>query len=294
MNRWEFFRKDRLPTIFCPGCGNGMVMNCLYEALSELDVDMDRLVVVSGIGCSSRIPSYLLVDSLHTTHGRAIPVATGIKLARPDLHVLVITGDGDVGGIGGNHLIHACRRNVELLTICINNFIYGMTGGQTSPTTPLGCYTTTAPYGSVEQPFDLSRLAAAAGANYVARWTAAHPLQLVGSIKHAWEKEGFSFIEVLSPCPTAFGRRNDLRIRDMFRWLRFNTGRKEEAGKVLIGEIADRSAPSLGRALGLLHGDEDEAEGGNRQRAKGEEEKRGEGEIEGETIEGEEEREEER
>ncbi|MDY6964534.1 MAG: thiamine pyrophosphate-dependent enzyme [Halobacteriota archaeon] len=233
MEIFDFFRSDRWPHMFCPGCGNGVVMNCLYNAFSEAELDLDRTVFISGIGCSSRIPGYIFADSLHTTHGRAIPYATGIKLGNPGLNVIVITGDGDLGAIGGNHFINACRRNMDLTVICVNNNIYGMTGGQESTTTPHGFLTTTTPGGKVGYPFDLAALASTAGANFVARWTVSHVKQLAKSIKLALEKEGFSFVETVSSCPIHFGRMNRMGdTRVLYRWLRENSIPLESLGDI--------------------------------------------------------------
>jgi 2-oxoglutarate/2-oxoacid ferredoxin oxidoreductase subunit beta len=204
------FRSDRFPHILCPGCGIGSAMHALAQAMLESGISLDRHVCVSGIGCSSRVPGYLNIDSYHTTHGRSIPFATGLALAKPDLEVTVFAGDGDLFSIGGNHFIHAARRNVDLNVICINNFNYGMTGGQVGPTTPLGAKGTTAPLGNQDQPFNLPQLAAAVGAIFVARWTTLHVRQLKEAIKRTMRKRGFCFIEVLSPCPTSFGRPNDI------------------------------------------------------------------------------------
>lgn len=224
MKLFEFFRKDRWPHMFCPGCGIGIVMNCFYRAFSELSIDIDKCVFVSGIGCSSRIPGYIYGDSLHTTHGRPLAFATGIKLGNPELKVIVFTGDGDLGAIGGNHFINACRRNIDLTVVCINNNIYGMTGGQASTTTPHGFLSTTTPFGNIEYPFDLSRLASTAGANYAARWTVSNPKQLIRSFKVALQKRGLSFVEVMSPCPAFFGRLNRMaRPVDHYRWLKDNS-----------------------------------------------------------------------
>lgn len=206
----KYIRGDRLPHIFCEGCGIGIILGCFARALTELDFDMDRLVVVSGIGCVGRSSGYFLCDGYHTTHGRAIPFATGVKVANPDLKVAVMSGDGDLFAIGGNHFIHAARRNVDMLVICSNNYNYGMTGGQVGPTTPLGARSITSPYGNVEQPFNLVHLAAASGAVYVARWTTMHPRRLTESMIKGLQKLGFCFIEVISPCPAIFGRYNRL------------------------------------------------------------------------------------
>jgi len=199
-------RQDRLPHIWCAGCGLGIALGCFARALLEAGLDLDKVCVVSGIGCTGRVAGYVKLDSFHTTHGRAIPFATGLKLANPELHVVVFSGDGDLVTIGGNHLIHAARRNMDLTVICVNNFNYGMTGGQMGATTPLGGITTTSPYGNLESPFNLVSLVAASGAVYVARWTVLHARQLIWSMVEALHKPGFSFIEIIAPCPTGFGR----------------------------------------------------------------------------------------
>lgn len=204
----KYLRKDMFPTIFCPGCGNGMVLNYTIRAIDDLQLDQDKLVFISGIGCSSRLPAYIEADALHTTHGRAIAFATGIKATNPDLKVIVFTGDGDLGSIGLNHFMHGIRRNIDITVICINNFNYGMTGGQASPSMPMGDLSTTTPYENIEHSFNLSLLAKAAGAVYVARWTFAHSTQAIMAIKRAISKKGFTFVEILSSCPVSYGRRN--------------------------------------------------------------------------------------
>jgi 2-oxoglutarate ferredoxin oxidoreductase subunit beta len=201
---------DRMPHIWCPGCGIGTTVNCFARALVESKVDLDKLCIVSGIGCTGRVAGYMNVDSFHTTHGRAIPFATGVKLANPSLHVTVFAGDGDLFAIGGNHFIHAARRNMDLLVVCINNFNYGMTGGQSGPTTPHDARTTTTPQGNFEVPFNLPQLAAAAGATYVARWTTLDVRRLRDCFAEAAGKRGFRFVEVLAPCPVSFGKNNDI------------------------------------------------------------------------------------
>ena len=201
-------RVDRLPHIWCPGCGIGAVFSTVIAAIQKSQMDLDKISMVSGIGCTGRIAGYIKLDSYHTTHGRAIPFATGLKLAKPDTKVLVVSGDGDLFAIGGNHIIHAARRNMDLTVICVNNLNYGMTGGQQAPSTPFGAKTTTSADGSPEEPFNFSALAAACGAVYVARWTALHIRLLTNAITEAMNKKGFSFIEVLTPCPSSFGRRN--------------------------------------------------------------------------------------
>ena len=181
----KYFRMNKLPHIWCPGCGHGIILGSLIRAIDNLDLDQDNICIVSGIGCSSRAPGYMNFDTLHTTHGRALAFATGIKLSKPELKVIVITGDGDCAAIGGNHLIHAARRNIDLTTIVFNNNIYGMTNGQYSPMTPKGAFASTAPYGNIDRNFDLCKLAVAAGATYVARGTVYHTNQLLNlSKKH--------------------------------------------------------------------------------------------------------------
>ncbi len=206
----HLMRADRLPHILCAGCGIGTVIHSYVRAISESGIDPDRHVCVSGIGCSGRAAGYVNVDSYHTTHGRALPFALGIAIYRPELTVTVISGDGDLIAIGGNHFIHAARRNANLNVICINNFNFGMTGGQVGPTTPIGAKGTTAPFGSHENPFNLPHLARAAGASFVARWTILHVRQFTDALLRSMQKTGFCFTEVLSPCPTSFGRRNKL------------------------------------------------------------------------------------
>ncbi|MEO0069085.1 MAG: 2-oxoacid:ferredoxin oxidoreductase subunit beta [candidate division WOR-3 bacterium] len=206
----DLLRVDRIPHIWCPTCGLGIVLNSFLTAVKESGIPRQDIVVVSGIGCTGRAAGYVNLDSFHTTHGRALPFATGLKLANPQLKVVVISGDGDLVAIGGNHLIHTARRNMDLTVICVNNFNYAMTGGQFGPTTPAGAKLTTAPYGSYEHPFNIPFLVDSCGATYVARWTVLHTRQLITSIKEALLHPGFSFVEVISPCPTVYGRRNQL------------------------------------------------------------------------------------
>jgi len=201
-------RQDRLPHIWCPGCGLGSVLHTFLSALTKCELDLDKVAIVSGIGCTGRVAGYVKLDSFHTTHGRAIPFATGLKLANPELKVVVFSGDGDLTSIGGNHLIHAARRNMDLTVICVNNFIYGMTGGQVAPTTPSTARTSTTPLGNIEAPFSLPHLVSAAGATYVARWTAVHVRRLEKAMLETMGRKGFSFLEVVTPCPTQFGRKN--------------------------------------------------------------------------------------
>lgn len=245
----KYIRKDvRQP--FCSGCGNGIIAQCMLRAIEELKIDMDKMVFVCGIGCSGWIPTLFYADTLHTTHGRPLAFATGVKLVNPRLNVVVFTGDGDGAAIGGNHLIHSARRNIEILTILINNRIYGMTGGQVAPTTPYGMKTTTTPYGNIEHPFDLCELVKAAGALYVARWTTFHVKQLISSIKKGLLKEGFSFIEVISQCPIQYGKYIDVReptkLLLMFKDLSIpidkvkSLDKKEIEGKIIVGEFVDK------------------------------------------------------
>ena len=229
----KFFRQNRLPHLWCPGCGNGIVMKAIVQAIEKKGWTQDNTVIVSGIGCSSRASGYMDFDTLHTAHGRAIPFATGIKLAKPKLNVVVITGDGDCTAIGGNHFIHGCRRNIDLNVILFNNNIYGMTGGQASPMTPLGKKATTAPYGSIDRPFDACNLAIAAGATYVARSTAFHVQHLVTMISDSFDNEGFSFVEALVQCPTAYGRRNRIgEPAKMMQWMKDNAVMKSAWDKL--------------------------------------------------------------
>lgn len=203
-----YLRVERIPHIWCPGCGLGLVINCFLRGLLKSRLDLDKVVVVSGIGCTGRAAGYVNLDSFHTTHGRAIPFATGLKIANPELEVVVISGDGDLVAIGGNHLIHAARRKIDMTVLCVNNFVYGMTGGQLGPTTPLTARTTTSRSGNIEEPFNIPYLAAASGAVYVARWTTAQVRRLEKAITEALLKKGFSLVEIIAPCPTYYGRMN--------------------------------------------------------------------------------------
>lgn len=234
----KYIRPEVMPTPFCPGCGHGILMHCILIAIDELNLDFDRMVFVSGIGCAAWIPSpHFAADTLHTTHGRPVAYATGVKLYRPELDVVVISGDGDLVSIGGNHLIHAARRNINLTVIMANNKVYGMTGGQMASTTPHGCITSTTPNGNPERDFDTCRLMLAAGAEYVARQTVAAPKDLIAAIKGALEFERFSFTEVMTNCPTQFGRMNKVPVpADMIEALKNSAvkgGRKELLTKPL-------------------------------------------------------------
>lgn len=262
-----YLRMERLPHIWCQGCGLGIVLRCYAQALKELDYDLDRVVTISGIGCAGRASGYVNTDAFHTTHGRALPFATGVSLANPGLKPVVISGDGDLFAIGGNHLIHAARRNVNVLVICSNNFNYGMTGAQYGPTTPTGARTTTSPYGNVENPFNLVALVAAAGATLVSRWTVYHAQMLKSAVKRGLLKRGFSFIEVISPCTTGYGRLNGMTGVEMMRQLRSTCRVKrvhpteatiEPGRKIVIGDFVDVDKPTYNDVLeGLRKGAEE-------------------------------------
>ncbi len=204
---YDYLRHHKkFPHVWCAGCGIGIAMGSILRSIQKLELNQDDVVVVSGIGCTGRMPVYMDFNTLHTTHGRALAFATGLKLARPELKVIVVMGDGDALAIGGNHFIHAARRNIELTAIVVNNSIYGMTGGQSSPTTPLHAFSSTAAYGHIEQPFPVCELAIAAGAAFVARGTVYHVTELDKLIERAMSKNGFSMVEVVSYCHTTFGR----------------------------------------------------------------------------------------
>ena len=252
----KYLRKGSRSHTHCSGCGNGIVAQSFLRAIDETGISMKNVVCVAGIGCSGWIPSpFFDVDTLHTTHGRPIAFATGVKLGKPDMEVVVFTGDGDCSAIGGNHLIHAARRNIGLKVICVNNMIYGMTGGEAAPTTPKGTKTTTTPFGSLERPFDLSKLVAAAGGSYVSRWTTYHVAALVASMKKVLTRKGFSFIEVISQCPVHYGRR--IGITDPVEMMRYfqkqsvpvekarGLSEQELSGKFVIGEFVDTKVPEL-------------------------------------------------
>ena len=208
----KYIRDDRLPWIYCPGCSIGIVSGMLARAIDNLDLDFNKVVIVSGIGCTGRTSGYFKTGTFHTTHGRAIAFAEGVKIANPELEVIVVSGDGDVAAIGGNHLIHACRRNIDMTVICVNNLNYGMTGGQFGPTTEHGRYSQTSPrpIGNLEHAFNLVQLAASSGATYVARWTAVQARRASKSMEKGIQKKGFSFIEIVGACPIEYGRMNRL------------------------------------------------------------------------------------
>ena len=251
-----FLRMDRIPHIWCPGCGIGTVVTSFADALKKSKIDLDDVAVVSGIGCTGRVAGYVKLDSFHTTHGRAVPFATGLKLANPKLKVVVFSGDGDIVGIGGNHFIHAARRNMDITIICVNNFNYAMTGGQVAATTPIEANASTAPYGNFEFPFSLPYLAESAGATYVARWTALHLRRVTKSIQEALAKPGFSFIEVITPCVTLYARRN--RLGDGLNLLKYYYDKSviehgadtrtldiSYQGKLVVGKFVDKEKPTF-------------------------------------------------
>jgi len=204
---WKYLRKNSLPHFFCSGCGAAQVLNFFLKAADEIQLDFDNLVGIGGVGCAARIPVYMDIESLHGVHGRTIPWATGIKLHKPELKVVIFAGDGDATAIGGGHLIHGCRRNLDVVMIVVNNLTFGMTGGQMAPTTPKGMKSATTPYGNTEGSFDICKLAETAGATYVARWTTAKPKNAKNAIKEALNHKGFSLVEIITQCPTHFGRR---------------------------------------------------------------------------------------
>ncbi len=256
----DLLRMDRIPHIWCPGCGIGNVVSAFAEALDKLKFDLDNVCVVSGIGCTGRVAGYIKTDSFHTTHGRAIPFATGIKLGNPDLKVIVVSGDGDLVSIGGNHFVHAARRNIDLTVILVNNFIYAMTGGQVAPTTPIPAFTTTSPFGNFEAPVNVPRLAEAAGAVYVARWTALHMRRLADSIVEAFNTPGFSVVEVISPCAMYYSRTNKLGDGlDMMKFYYENSKIKhgeptdnlniDFQKEIIVGKFIDRERPTFSESL---------------------------------------------
>ncbi len=274
----NLLRMDRIPHIWCPGCGIGVVVTSFAEALRKSEVDIDKMAILSGIGCTGRVAGYVKLDSIHTTHGRAVPVATGLKLANPDLNVVVFSGDGDIAGIGGNHFIHAARRNLDLTIICVNNFNYAMTGGQVAATTPISANASTAPYGNFEYPFNLPYLAEASGATYVARWTALHLRRVTKSMQEALARRGFSFIEVITPCVTLYARRN--RLGDGLNLLKYYYEKSEiqhgadtktldisYQGKLIVGKFVDKDKPTfldcMNEHFSKVFGDKYKSYGGN-------------------------------
>jgi 2-oxoglutarate ferredoxin oxidoreductase subunit beta len=266
----HYSRDAMMPTVWCPGCGNGLVLRGLLEAVRELGLDRQRLVVVGGIGCSGRAPFYVNAHAMHTTHGRALAFATGIKLASPELTVITLMGDGDALAIGGNHFIHACRRNLDLTAIVFNNSIYGMTGGQQGPTTPRGSRSATSRLGSIDRPLDAAALALAAGAGYVARTTTFDFQDLPQRVGEAIRHPGFALVEVLTQCPVYFGRLNDLgdasAMLDYEKELtvpRTEISREEVVGRTPIGVFRSEAAHEYGREYAELRARATVLEGGN-------------------------------
>ena len=246
-----YFRPGRLPHLWCPGCGNGVILGALLKAIDAENLAKDDVAIISGIGCSSRASGYVDFNTANTLHGRALPISTGLKMARPDLHVITLSGDGDCSAIGGNHLIHAARRNIGLTLVVFNNSIYGMTGGQYSPLTPMGKKATTAPYLTIEPSFDILALAQAAGATFTARATTYHVPILVDVLRKGIRHEGFSIVEVVTGCPTNYGRQNQLGApAKMMEWqkdhgvMKAAWDKMDEAareGKFPIGVLSERT-----------------------------------------------------
>jgi 2-oxoglutarate ferredoxin oxidoreductase subunit beta len=251
----HLLRTDRLPHIWCPTCGIGTAVSCFVTAIEQTGLPEDDFAVVSGIGCTGRVAGYVKLDSFHTTHGRAIPFAVGLHLAKPDMKVIVFSGDGDLMSIGGNHFLHTARRNLNITIICVNNFIYGMTGGQLAPTTPLTAKTSTSPYGSLDYAMNIPYIAAACGATYVARWTVLHIKRLTRAMKEAIMKPGFSVVEVIAPCSTLYARKNRLGTgTDLLQYYHDNTEIDHDAdmknidlnfqGKIVCGKFLDIDKPT--------------------------------------------------
>ena len=256
----HLLRTERFPHIWCPTCGIGTAVNCFVDAIEDSGIPLEKFAVISGIGCTGRVAGYVRLDSFHTTHGRAIPFAVGLHLAKPDMKVIVFSGDGDLSCIGGNHLLHSARRNVDITVFCLNNFIYGMTGGQLAPTTPQGAKTTTSPYGNFEYPLNLPNLVAACGAVYVARWTVLHIKRLTRAMKEAILKPGFSFVEIIAPCSTLYARKNRLGTgTDLLRFYHDNCEIKHGADlgsltiefqkKIICGKFVDIEKPTFRELL---------------------------------------------
>ncbi|AOY57057.1 thiamine pyrophosphate-dependent enzyme [Desulfococcus multivorans] len=246
----DLVRMDRIPHIWCPGCGTGSVFTACLTAIKQTGIPYDQFAMVSGIGCSGRGAGYINIDSFHTTHGRAIPFATGIKMANPKLNVIVFSGDGDLFAIGGNHFIHAARRNMDITVVCVNNLTYGMTGGQVAATTPHNARSSTTVMGNPETPFNLPLLAYAAGATYIARWSMLHARDLADAIAAALRRRGFSFIEALSPCPVNYGRRNREKAIDTLRHYQEKAIIKNGAHPAEL-DMSDARGPILGNFLDI-------------------------------------------
>ena len=256
--------RESVKRIWCSGCGNGIILGATVRAIHKAGLDPDRVAFLSGVGCAGRASNYMDFDAMHTLHGRTIPPAIGIKLARPEMKVIIFTGDGDAVAIGGNHFIHAARRNIDITMVIANNMIYGMTGGQVAPTTEIGDLAATAPYGNIDPPFDICRLAEAAGATYVARGTAYHVVQIINYIEKAILHKGFSVVEVMSQCPTQYGRLNRIgNAVEMLKWLKekavFRTKAKELSTeqlreKIIIGEFVNQTRPEYSEEYAKMIG----------------------------------------
>lgn len=237
----------KFPTVWCPGCGIGIVQGGIIRGIARRKLEKDNVAIVSGIGCTGRMTVYVDFNTMHTTHGRALPFATGLKMAKPGMKVIVVMGDGDAVAIGGNHFIHAARRNLDLTAIIVNNRTYGMTGGQQSPTTPTGDISTLAPYGNIDHALDICKLADAAGASFVARTTAYHVVEIENLVAQGISRKGFAVIEVLSQCPVFYGRMNRMPGPvQMLMWYKDNTSREEGSGKIRRGVLVDRDLPEYG------------------------------------------------
>lgn len=245
----KYLRKNKLPHIWCPGCGHGIVLKSLLRAIDKSGLSKDDICMVSGIGCSSRTPGYVDFNTLHTLHGRALSYATGVKFAKPKMKVIVVTGDGDALAIGGNHFIHTCRRNIDMTILVYSNAIYGMTGGQFSPTTPSGAMSTTSRYGNIEPVFDCCELAKASGASFVARGTAFHTQELERTLLESLKHKGTSVVEILDSCPVYFGRQNKYKSASQMM------EEIEKNGTVPVAQAAKMSPEELkGKLLrGILH-----------------------------------------
>jgi 2-oxoglutarate ferredoxin oxidoreductase subunit beta len=263
----KYLRDGSLPHFFCPGCGAAQVMNFFLVALDDLNMDLQKMVCIGGVGCTARIPVYLKVDALHGIHGRTLPWATGIKLTNPELKVVIFAGDGDAAAIGGNHLIQAARRNLDVTMIVVNNLTYGMTGGQVAPTTHKNLYSLTTPYGNPEPNFDLIKLIIAAGGTFASRWTTAAPRQSINAIKKALNHKGFSLVEIVAQCPTYFGRKA-LKTGEPVQglnWIKENSyltqkaetmSAEEKIGKFELGNFIQKDAPVFMGSSYINHEDD--------------------------------------
>ena len=267
----KYLRPGGLPHFYCPGCGAAQVLNFFTRAADAVGLDFDRLVAIGGVGCTARIPVYLHAEALHGVHGRTLPWATGIKMHNPELKVVIFAGDGDAAAIGGNHLIQAARRNLDVVMIVVNNFTFGMTGGQMAPTTPTELKSATTPYGNPEKPFDLCRLAEVAGATLVSRWSTTKPLRATQAIKRALNHKGFAFVEIISQCTTNFGRRalGTGGAVKMLEWMEgycisSSNAQKldpeDVARKVVLGDFVHKQAPVFAGSS-VMQGDEETCDG---------------------------------